>query len=186
MQDQKYIIYKHTNKINNKVYIGQTNNYKKRCTPGNYASSPYFYHAIQKYGWDNFQHQILKQNLTAEQANKQEIFYIQYYHATDNNYGYNIANGGALKRNYSGKNNPFYGKHHTEQTKRKLSEQHKHIRTKAIECINTGEIFESAAIAGKWCKITKQNIQRCCKGGRPSAGKHPQTGEPLHWRYIGE
>ena len=83
-----------------------------------------------------------------------------------------------------GENNPFFGKHHTEETKQKLSEQHKHINTKAVECINTGEIFESAAYAAEWCGITKQGIQRCCTGGRPTAGRHPETKEKLKWRYV--
>lgn len=65
-----YTVYQHKNKINGKVYIGITkqapeerwNNGKK------YKSSPHFYAAIQKYGWDNFEHNILFQNLTKEET----------------------------------------------------------------------------------------------------------------------
>ena len=66
-----YTIYIHKNKINNKVYIGQTSqNPKKRWDNGRgYQSSPKFYNAILKYGWDNFEHIILYTNLTLEQAN---------------------------------------------------------------------------------------------------------------------
>lgn len=47
----------HKNKINNKVYIGQTHQTLKERWGKNgsgYRTSPHFYHAIQKYGWDNF------------------------------------------------------------------------------------------------------------------------------------
>lgn len=181
----KFIIYKHISP-SGKVYIGQTINYNKRCTPGNYTSSPYFYRAIQKYGWNNFEHIILKECCSQEEANQVEKFYIKLYNSTNPKYGYNIAEGGAFQRTFAGENNPFYGKHHTEEVKQKLSEQHRHMHTKAVECINTGEIFESAFYAAEWCGISKQGIQRCCVGGRPTAGKHPETKEKLKWRYIDE
>ena len=181
----KIAIYKHISP-SNKVYIGQTKNYKKRCTPGNYKSSPLFYHAIQKYGWENFQHEILCFCDTQEEADEKEKYFIALYHATNIQYGYNLSEGGDYKSILIGENNPFYGKHHTEETKQKLSEQHKHMHTKAVECINTGEIFESATYAAEWCGITKQGIQRCCVGGRPTAGKHPITQEKLKWRYVNE
>ena len=74
-----YTVYQHKNKINGKVYIGITkqapeerwNNGKK------YKSSPHFYAAIQKYGWDNFEHNILFQNLTKEEACQKEQKLIQ-------------------------------------------------------------------------------------------------------------
>ena len=60
----KYCIYIHINKINNKVYIGQSHNIQKRWMPSNYKGCTKFYNAIKKYGWDNFQHKILIDNLT--------------------------------------------------------------------------------------------------------------------------
>ena len=181
----KYIIYKHISP-SGKIYIGQTINYEKRCTPGNYKSSPYFYHAIQKYGWNNFEHIIIDICFTQEEANRLEKLYIAFYNTTNPEYGYNLSEGGNYKCILKGENNPFYGQHHTEETKQKLSELHHHIRTKAVECINTGEIFESAYYAAQWCGISKQGIQRCCTGGRPTAGKHPETNEKLKWRYVNE
>ena len=38
-----------------------------------YKTCPYFYNAIEKYGWDNFEHIILQKNLSQEQANILEI-----------------------------------------------------------------------------------------------------------------
>ena len=57
-----YTVYQHKNKINGKIYIGITSkDPEKRWGHNgyNYKSSSYFYSAIQKYGWDNFEHNIL-------------------------------------------------------------------------------------------------------------------------------
>lgn len=79
-----WIIYKHTNKINGKSYIGQTlleTKERWRSNGCGYKQSSVFYSAIQKYGWDNFTHEILVDNIaTIEEANKLEKYYIQYYH----------------------------------------------------------------------------------------------------------
>lgn len=61
-----YCIYKHTNLINGKVYIGQTcqSPEKRFGKNGNgYRGCRYFYNAIECYGWDNFEHEILETNL---------------------------------------------------------------------------------------------------------------------------
>jgi group I intron endonuclease len=92
-----YKVYKYTNLINGKIYIGQTmesiemraghNGYK-------YRKCPYFYNAIKKYGWDNFTVEILQDNLTHEQANEFEVNYIKLFNSQDPNIGYNISDGG--------------------------------------------------------------------------------------------
>lgn len=187
IDEKAWCIYMHRNKIDNKVYIGQTQNYKKRCTPGNYYGCTYFYNAIQEYGWDNFDHIILEDNLTQEEANEKEIYYIKYYDSTNHDLGYNLSNGGAFQRCYFGENNSFYGKHHSEKTKEILRQKNKggnNPHAKPVRCLNTGRVFPSCREASNWCGIPSQNIQRCCKGGRPTAGKHPETQEKLKWRYI--
>lgn len=71
--DKEYTIYMHKNKTNNKVYIGQTvQSLSARWKNGKgYIDSPKFYKAIQKYGWDNFEHIILEQHIkTTEEADE--------------------------------------------------------------------------------------------------------------------
>ena len=94
--DKKYTVYKHINKINGKVYIGQTCiNPNSRWRNGKgYIHNQYFYNAIQKYGWDNFEHIIISQNLTQDEANIMEESLIRFHKSTDRNKGYNIMFGG--------------------------------------------------------------------------------------------
>ena len=89
-----YIIYKHTNKINNKSYIGLTcQDPKLRWRNGKgYKPCVKFYNAIQKYGWNNIKHEILYTNLSEQEAKAKEIELISYYKAC--NISYNITDGG--------------------------------------------------------------------------------------------
>ena len=59
------------------MYIGQTNNIKARWKPSAYKNCVKFYNAILYYGWENFSHIILENNLTFEEANIKEEYYIQ-------------------------------------------------------------------------------------------------------------
>lgn len=91
-------MYIHTNKINNKVYIGQTinaNNPQNRWEHGNgYQQVPLLYKAIQEFGWDNFSHNILKTDLTKEEADYWEKYYIKQYNSTNEAFGYNMKKRG--------------------------------------------------------------------------------------------
>lgn len=97
--EKKYTIYMHRNKLNNKVYIGQTcQKPEYRWNNGkNYSHCNAFFRAITKYGWDNFEHIILFEGLSQEEANQKEIELINLYHSTDRNYGYNCQLGGNNK-----------------------------------------------------------------------------------------
>lgn len=87
----------HTNKTNGKKYVGQTcRSLEIRSgTKGQgYKRCSHFWNAICKYGWDNFEHEILFENLTHEKANKFEKLLIQILRTQNPEYGYNIQNGG--------------------------------------------------------------------------------------------
>ena len=136
-----YTIYKYTNIQNNKVYIGQTSlSLEERSQRGghNYRECRRFYNAIQKYGWDSFIPTILEDNLTLEEANKKEEYYISLYNSSDDKFGYNISLGGsnrvmsdesksiiskkAIDRYSDKTSNPMYGKKHTFDSIKKMSE----------------------------------------------------------------
>lgn len=109
-----YVIYMHRNKINGKVYIGQTcQNLNKRWQNGKgYEKCILFYNAIQKYGFDGFDHEILFEVETKEEADEKEIEMIAYYDSTNRSKGYNLTEGGGGTSGY----------HLTEERKRRISE----------------------------------------------------------------
>ena len=112
--NKKFIIYAHINKTNKKVYIGQTcMKPENRWRNGKgYKENNYFTKAINKYGWDGFEHIILFSNLSEDEANILEEKLIKEYKSTDRQYGYNIM--------YGGNNHTL-----SELTKKKLSISHK-------------------------------------------------------------
>lgn len=95
--NRKYLIYKHTNLINNKVYIGQTCQKAKTRWQygGGYRHNVHFYAAIKKYGWHNFKHEILYTDLTSDQADELEVKLIALFESTNSEKGYNSSIGGA-------------------------------------------------------------------------------------------
>ena len=103
-------LYKITNQINGKKYIGITNDYKKRWSNhrcGNNKTMP-IAHAIKKYGKDNFVFEIIEKNLTLEEANQKEIEMIEHENTLVPN-GYNVSKGGGVipieKSKHVGTNN---------------------------------------------------------------------------------
>ena len=99
---KEYCIYLHRNKINGKVYIGQTcQKPEKRWNYGyGYKNCPRFYSAIVSYGWSNFEHIILENNLTSDEANEKEQYYIKKYNSQNPDLGYNLTEGGSSLSEY--------------------------------------------------------------------------------------
>lgn len=98
IENDRYCVYCHTNKIDGKKYFGQTGLVPEIRWGKNgekYKGCPHFYYAIQKYGWDGFYHDIIASNLTLKEANNFEELMIAKFHTQDPQFGYNIANGGA-------------------------------------------------------------------------------------------
>jgi group I intron endonuclease len=96
-------VYEHKNKINGKRYIGITMQkpevrWKRGST---YKGNQYFYRAIEKYGWDGFEHNILEDNLTKEEALEAERKYIAQFKSAEREYGYNIGLGGEGQFSFS-------------------------------------------------------------------------------------
>lgn len=92
-----YIVYKHTNKANGKCYIGITgrDNPKRRWGGGSgYSKNEYFYAAIKKYGWDGFEHSIIAEGLSLEEAYEIEKRLIKEHDSANRSHGYNLDLGG--------------------------------------------------------------------------------------------
>lgn len=137
-----YYIYMHISP-SGKKYIGQTcqkPNRRWRNGKG-YKRNPYFWNAIEKYGWDNFEHKIIFQCESLDEANKMEEWLIAHHKSNDPKHGYNISAGAdgrgkvaestkeLLRQNhkgfFQGSENPNYGRRHTEAERLKMSEANK-------------------------------------------------------------
>lgn len=117
-------IYKTTNKINNKIYIGQK--HSDTFLGNKYlGSGKRLKEAIRKYGKDSFVVELIECVDNASDMDEREIYWISFYHATDKNIGYNLSEGGNVNRTFVGENNPFYGKHHSITTRQKIAEINK-------------------------------------------------------------
>ena len=108
MGDMSYeghgIIYCITNKLNNKVYVGQTRmEFSRRYAGGKwwkYTSNSHLKFAAVKYGFDNFEVSIIDIAKDEQELNDQEAYWILSKNSTDPNFGYNIFEGGV--RSYDG------------------------------------------------------------------------------------
>lgn len=145
-EEKTYYVYKHTNLINNKVYIGitsaKTPQNRWLSTGSGYKKNEHFWRAIQKYGWSNFSHEILFENLIHDEACKKEIELVAYYDSTNPDNGYNLTKGGdahvefseetlqkmsaSQKKRFENKeDHPMYGRKHSEKSLKQMGEKHK-------------------------------------------------------------
>lgn len=94
-----YCIYKHTFP-DGKVYIGMTcQQPEKRWRNGNgYSRDKEMHDAIMAVGWDNIQHEILESGLNRYEARREERRYVQLFHSTDKERGYNHVLGVEKKK----------------------------------------------------------------------------------------
>lgn len=92
------IIYKITNQINGKIYIGlTTESLQKRWRSHKISSrnkNTHLYTAMRKYGIENFAIEVIDETDSFEELGRLERFYIDKYHSQDPNYGYNVTAGG--------------------------------------------------------------------------------------------
>lgn len=197
-----YKIYKHTSP-SGKAYIGQTKQLvDKRWLNGlGYTNCPKFWRAIQKYGWNNFSHEILEEVETVEEAIEREQYYIDLYDSIAQ--GYNIKPAGNhewteemkekarqsklgkplsedhkkhLKENHKG----FLGLHHSKETKNKIISNQPNA--KPVICLETGEIFPSCGAAARAVNIkSRGNIRECCNGN----SRYSTVGG-FHWGWYKE
>lgn len=139
MSNQKqYYIYETVNLVNGKKYIGK---HTGLLNDEYLGSGVNIQKAIKKYGIKNFKKRIIYIAKDENELNEKEKFFISYFNAIEDPNYYNIADGGQggntikgyteeqrkefgekISEAISGSNHPFYGKHHTEETKNKIKE----------------------------------------------------------------
>lgn len=206
-----YTVYMHRNKINNKIYIGLTSmNVSQRWGRNGekYKDQPHFYRAIQKYGWENFEHIIIKTSLTEEEASLLEKELINKYDTMDTKKGYNKREGGANKYKLTPEQIERLkwakGKTFTENHKQKISEALKNRtfseetrlkmreakliagtfqgsnnpKAQKVRCIETNEIFNTLKDAAKWAGLKYGDS--ISKACRGIS----KTAAGFHWEYV--
>lgn len=176
------IIYKATNLVNNKVYIGQTihsltHRRKQHERSWSYGRDYLFPRAINKYGTNNFEWEVLYTTNDLKDLNEKECYYINLYDSTNPNKGYNIKAGGnnsslpdSVKEKISnaqkGELNHMYGK----------TGELNHS-SKKVKNVTTGEIFGSAMECANKLQINHSHVSAVCRGDRGSTNN-------MIFRYI--
>lgn len=153
-----FTVYMHTTP-DGKVYVGITSMklVDRWGKSGNgYKKNRLFSDAIQKYGWENIKHEVIKIGLTQEEASAEEMYLINKYKSSDPQFGYNSNSGGfggnngfqpseetkaKIRLAFQQGRIGFAGKHHTQEAKIKMSaakkgkpqsEEHKRKRGEAM------------------------------------------------------
>lgn len=130
------VIYKITNLINSKVYIGQTLDFSQRKSQHLFEGREKsltdrpLYRSMRKHGIDNFEFEIIEECLTDQIADEREIYWIDYFDSTNPVKGYNLSKGGQGHSDESRRklsaalkdNKHCIGRVLLEETKKKLSE----------------------------------------------------------------
>ena len=172
-----YTVYMHISP-SGKRYIGITSQKtKKRWQNGKgYIGNQHFTNAIEKYGWDNFKHIIIAKGLSEEEAKWLEIELIREWDSTNPSKGYNISLGGEGTNGLCGEKHPMYGKHHTEEAKKRMSENKK------------GKyVGENSPNYGKHLsEETKRKMSEARKGETHTEEHNRKVSEALKGKYCGE
>ena len=195
-----------------KSYIGQSVDLQKRKYAflrfGNIYGGQKINCARKKYHHKSLWNYTILEYCGIDDLDEREEYYISLYNTINN--GYNCESGGhenkivsdetkdkmsdAKKGKYCGENSPLYGKHLTDEHKRKISEarkgekhpmygKHRDDATKdkirlrhnkaVVQYTKEGEFvaeYESALIAKEKTGINNRHIGACCRGMRKSAG----------------
>lgn len=203
-----WCVYCHTNKINGKKYIGITSRAPESrwgVNGSGYGHTLCFAKAIHKYGWDNFEHEILHNNLTEKEAKDLEVFYIDKYRTClsfDDCNGYNATLGGEgtkgiiVSEDTRRKSSLSHMGHKiSEEHKNKLLSYHLNVPMKQSTKDKIGEShykevdmfdikdghfikrFKSISEAKEYIGASGIHIGEVCDGKRKSAGGYI-------WRYA--
>lgn len=163
----EWCVYKHTTP-SGKVYIGITSNTPERrwghgC---NYESNAHFWNAIQKYTWENIQHEVLYTGLSKEEASEKEKSLIALYKSHDPAFGYNLTFGGeSFEFPEHVKEKLRHPKNLSDEQRKKLSERGKVQAQKyLVGRVRTKEEIEKMANAKRGVKQSKEAVAKRVEG----------------------
>jgi group I intron endonuclease len=185
------IIYKITNKVNGKIYIGQTTQTMELRWYGHCSDNEKtpLHNAIKKYGKDNFLVEEIDRGTTYYELNGKEIRYIKEFNSLSHDNGYNVMNGGrrmyvqnlsqetknkisiSRKEYYKTHDHPNLGKSFSEETKNKISlsrkeyyKTHEH-HNKGVKVSDEQKQKISTTLSGRnISEEHKNNISKSLKG----------------------
>lgn len=156
----EYYVYIHKNTVNGKIYVGitrQTPSRRWRNGAG-YYQNQHFTRAINKYGWEAFEHIIYADSLEKDDACKVEKELISLFKSNEEEHGYNKSTGGEY---------PAEGFHHSEETKKMIGERSRNfkhsektkqiLREKAIKRLS--EYNPKIGLIGEKCPTAKKIVQ---------------------------
>ena len=156
-------IYVLINKLNKKMYIGTTSrNPNKRWENGKGYRNQSFGNDIKEFGWSNFEHIVLIENLDEDAAYEIEKFLIDKYKTNQKEFGYNVSAGGK-------------GCSYTPSiiTKEKISKSLKNRNGKCVYQYSLDGKFikewESAPEAARSLGLKKYGILNSCLGKQNKA-----------------
>lgn len=176
--NSNYCVYVHTNKINGKKYVGQTcQKPEKRWNGGKgYKDNVYFSNAIQKYSWDNFEHEIIASNLTKEEADNFERILIKKLSSTNPSRGYNLQDGGSHGQpsELSRENIRKAAQKRNENEEWRIKQSESHIGLQVRE--------KNGMYGKKHSEKSKEKMREA------STGKHPskETKQKMTESHLGE
>ena len=221
------LIYKVTNRVNGKIYVGQTvqglrarqNDHRRKAFV--HGSKGHFHAAIRKHGFDSFSWEIIDRAESRDELNQKEKWWIEHLDTMNPSRGYNLKSGGDqprfteetkrkigdagrgirrseefkanLRRIESGSGNPFFGKKHTDEAKKKNREAHigrKLTPEHVAKCVHRGSDNWRSKITEDQVREVKQmlrdGVRQCeiCK----RLGFHKNIIGPIargiSWRHI--
>lgn len=185
----KFMVYMHINKQNGKRYIGITSQdpVMRWANGKGYYRNKHFSDAINRYGWDGFEHVILSTNLDKESACAMEQKLIEQYKTTDKRLGYNLTTGGEFfkhseeSKKLMSKNRKGKGRaKRASETIERMKEHHSGGAEKVpVICIETGTTYGCINDASRATGINKKQISGCCR-----CVPHYNTAGGYHWKYA--